>query len=129
MQRTFSTWHLESFQAVSPPPRIISWGHLNHQVLMCYMKILFGQGRFEVVPQAAGASRLPRIYLPSSFAPLIKTWKLREGKSQGQGELLVRLWVPPKVLASCISKSEGIVLWELYESLPSGLAAQIGEGT
>lgn len=95
---------------------------------MCYIKVLFGQGRFEVVSQAAGASRLPRMYLPSSFAPLIKTWKLREGKSQGQGGLLVRLWVPPKVLTLCISKSEGIVLWELNESLPSGLAAQTGDG-
>lgn len=63
----------KAFRQSPPVPRIISWGHLNHQVLMCYIKMLFGQGRFEVVSQAAGASHLPRMYQPSSFAPFIKT--------------------------------------------------------
>lgn len=101
MQRTFPAWHLERFQAVFPPC-IISWGHLNHQVLMCCIKMLFGQGRFAIVSQAVGASHLPRMDLPGSFAPFIKIWKLREGQGQGQGGFLGRLWVPPKILALCI---------------------------
>lgn len=128
MQRTFPAWHLESFQAVFPP-RIISWDHLNHQVLMRCIKMLFGQGRFAIVSQAVWASHLPRMDLPGSFAPFIKIWKLREGQGQGQGGFLGRLWVPPKSLLCAFAKSEGIVSLGLDESLPSGLAAQAGGGT